>query len=133
MRRNQASGNGEYQLYFDSAAPAGIHPKNLLLPSAGEPDSGLLNLSASVIDMSRSWWGTTDTTVIGARVAGPGADSVNFHVSNRQRELYGRCGWRKGGAEKKTGIGFRAVERTVGARTTENPSFMQVVYSWLIR
>ncbi|OGH55782.1 MAG: hypothetical protein A3I06_11605, partial [Candidatus Lindowbacteria bacterium RIFCSPLOWO2_02_FULL_62_12] len=39
--------------------------KNNIIPSPANPDSGVLNTTGSSIDMTRNWWGTTDTGRIG--------------------------------------------------------------------
>jgi parallel beta-helix repeat protein len=76
---NVADSNAGYQFRMSaSALGPDTFRKNIILPSPGNPDSGVAHSAALRVDFTRNWWNTTDSGAIRNRIWGAGRDSVVY-------------------------------------------------------
>jgi len=79
VTQNSGRYNLGYQFTVTGASLADTFLKNVVLPSADNPDSGI-NCDASgwAFDLTRCWWSTSDSTGVRAMIHGTSADSAIY-------------------------------------------------------
>ena len=76
--QNTLDSHGTYGINISGSAASNTFQKTVFLDAGLNPNAAVQNNTANTIDISKSWWGTTDSSTITAKVAGSGAASVTY-------------------------------------------------------
>lgn len=68
---NEFDSNGFYAVRVDSSSTNPFLVKNNVLSGPANPDSRVLMNAATAADMTRNWWGTTDSAALDRGISGP--------------------------------------------------------------
>ncbi|MEK8022641.1 MAG: NosD domain-containing protein, partial [Candidatus Hydrogenedentota bacterium] len=72
LSANHADSNLGYALAIVGSSSGNTVRKNSFVTSPTRPDSGVLLVSVAAVDLTRSWWNTTDSASIRNRIRGAG-------------------------------------------------------------
>jgi parallel beta-helix repeat protein len=75
--KNELKQNSKYQISLNNSSFQ-RQSKNNVIPSTTNPDSLVINQSATNLTMERNWWNTTDTSVMDTGIVNSGGGNVDY-------------------------------------------------------